>query len=82
VDITLFSAFCGSGIGSHFLQNLITEAADSNRLLSAHVEHANPARNLYRRLGFDEVEERGAYIFVVKNSVVGSQAIKPTILQN
>lgn len=48
------------------LNQLLAEADDQQLRVSAHVEYNNPARRLYARLGFVEVEERGAYIFVVR----------------
>ncbi len=66
IDINLLPAYCNQGIGTFLLQQLITEAEDKQLSISAHVEYSNPARRLYARLGFDEIEERGAYIFVVK----------------
>ena len=59
VDIALASAFRGSGVGTALLRELIAEAEASGRSLTIHVEHGNPARRLYERLGFLAVAERG-----------------------
>lgn len=66
VDINLLPAFCNQGIGTHLLKQLLEEADEKQLRVSAHVEFSNPARRLYARLGFVEVEERGAYLFVVR----------------
>ncbi|WP_189347845.1 GNAT family N-acetyltransferase [Undibacterium macrobrachii] len=66
VDINLLPNYCNQGIGSMLLNQLLAEADDRQLRVSAHVEYNNPARRLYARLGFIEVEERGAYIFVVR----------------
>lgn len=75
VDINLLPAHCNQGIGTALLQQLIAEAEQKQISVSAHVEYSNPARRLYARLGFTEVEERGVYIFVVKSAHTASQAI-------
>lgn len=66
MDISLLPEYCGQRIGSHFMHQLIAEARQAGAKLTAHVEHANPARAWYARLGFREIEERGAYLFVAK----------------
>jgi ribosomal protein S18 acetylase RimI-like enzyme len=68
IDILLFSSHCNQGIGSYLLNQLIIEANDSNRRITAHVEFTNPARHLYQRLGFIEVKSQDPYIFIAKNS--------------
>ena len=59
VDIALAPEFRGRGVGSVLLRGLIEEARASDRSLTIHVEHGNPARRLYERLGFVPVAERG-----------------------
>lgn len=59
VDIALAPEFRGAGVGAALLRELIAEAEASGRTLTIHVEHANPARRLYERLGFKPVVERG-----------------------
>jgi GNAT superfamily N-acetyltransferase len=68
IDILLFSSHCNQGIGSYLLNQIIQEANDSNRRITAHVELTNPARELYKRLGFIEIEHQDPYIFIVRNS--------------
>lgn len=68
IDILLFASHCNQGIGSYLLNQIIQEASDSNRRITAHVELTNPARELYKRLGFIEIEHQDPYIFIVRNS--------------
>jgi ribosomal protein S18 acetylase RimI-like enzyme len=46
------------------LRTLLDEAAQAGKRLSIHVELNNPARQLYERLGFAPVEERGVYVLM------------------
>jgi ribosomal protein S18 acetylase RimI-like enzyme len=61
VDIALLPEFRGAGIGSHLIGRLLAEAAGSGRTVSIHVEIHNRAAELYGRLGFAPVSERGVY---------------------
>jgi ribosomal protein S18 acetylase RimI-like enzyme len=64
MDIALAPAFRARGIGSGLLCSLIDEAERSGRTLSIHVEHNNPARRLYERLGFRPAGEHGVYVLM------------------
>jgi len=61
VDISLVPAARGQGIGEAILRDVIAWAGDQARGVSIHVEKFNPARRLYRRLGFVVVEDKGVY---------------------
>ncbi len=62
IDIALSPAVRGQGIGGALLQDLQESAiADEARGIGVHVEKANPAMSLYRRLGFTTIEEKGIY---------------------
>jgi ribosomal protein S18 acetylase RimI-like enzyme len=61
VDIALLPGFRGAGLGRRLLEQLMQEAATSGRKLSMHVEIHNRAAELYSRLGFEVVAERGVY---------------------
>ena len=64
VDIALLPEHRGGGIGTRLIQSLFAEAVERGVPVTAHVETFNPARGLYRRLGFEEVENRGVYLFL------------------
>ena len=61
VDITLLPAWRNRGIGTALLQETIALAASAGLPLQLHVDKANPARRLYTRLGFREIEDAGIY---------------------
>ena len=62
IDISLIPAARGTGIGGAILSDVIAEAGAAAAKVSIHVEHVNPARRLYDRLGFVAVAEEGPYI--------------------
>lgn len=64
IDIALLPEYRGRGIGTALLRELLDEAAACAKRLSIHVEVNNPARQLYERLGFVPVEERGVYLLM------------------
>src|SRR5262245_35998473 len=61
VDIALSADARGVGIGGTLLREVMEEAARSGKSASIHVERDNRALNLYRRLGFVEIDEHGLY---------------------
>ncbi len=64
VDIALLPEARGRGIGTRLVTELLEEAAEGGRVVTIHVELANPALRLYQRLGFRPVEERGVYLLM------------------
>ena len=64
VDIALLPEFCNRGIGSALLRQLQAEARTAHKPLRIHVERFNPALRLYERLGFQQVEDKGVYLFL------------------
>jgi ribosomal protein S18 acetylase RimI-like enzyme len=64
VDIALLPEYRRGGIGTRLIEELLAEAEGQGLPVTAHVEIFNPARNLYSRLGFAAVEERGMYLFI------------------
>lgn len=68
IDICLLPQCQYQGIGRFFMHQLLQEAQTLQAKLSAHVEHNNPARAWYARLGFSEISDVGAYIFIVKEA--------------
>jgi ribosomal protein S18 acetylase RimI-like enzyme len=65
IDISLMPASRNRGIGSAILHDLLGHAREQGLAVSIHVEKFNPARRLYARLGFEEIEDRGAYDLLV-----------------
>jgi len=61
VDIALMPEARGGGIGTMLLREILDEGAASSRVVSIHVEHYNPAKRLYERLGFQHVSTNGIY---------------------
>jgi ribosomal protein S18 acetylase RimI-like enzyme len=57
VDIALLTEHRGKGLGGQIMQDLLDEAAAAGKYVRIHVEKFNPARHLYDRLGFREVEQ-------------------------
>ncbi len=64
IDIALLPAHRARGIGSALLGELLAEAERAGKPVRIHVEHNNPARRLYERLGFRPLEDRGVYLFM------------------
>ena len=61
IDISLAPEIRGAGLGTILLQEILDEAADQGLTVSIYVEHFNPAKRLYHRLGFKEIGENGVY---------------------
>lgn len=71
VDIALLPAARRRGNGTRLLLDLFREADARGLSVVAHVETTNPARRLYRRMGFDEVSDDGAYVEIVRRPDAG-----------
>ena len=61
IDIALVPSMRGRGIGKRLLAELIDEGRATARRVRIYVEHFNPARGLYDRLGFRQVGTNGVY---------------------
>jgi ribosomal protein S18 acetylase RimI-like enzyme len=61
VDIALFGASRGAGIGRKLLEDVLAEAAHTGKAVRIHVEKNNPALRLYHRLGFKITGDTGVY---------------------
>lgn len=64
LDITLLPEWRGLRLGAHLLQDVMEEAARTQRNVTLYVERENTARDLYQRLAFRPVEEQGIYILM------------------
>jgi ribosomal protein S18 acetylase RimI-like enzyme len=61
IDIAFLPEHRGKGFGTALLSDLLDEASAVGKAVSIHVEKFNPAMRLYRRLGFQSVEDKGVY---------------------
>lgn len=66
IDISLMPEHRGRGVGTKLLRDVLAEGEASNRQVSIHVEHFNPAKRLYERLGFRYVETNGVYDLMIR----------------
>src|SRR5205823_2720052 len=64
VDITLLPETRGGGIGTKLLRDLQDEARAAGKSLTIHVERFNRALQLYQRLGFNQIEDKGVYLLM------------------
>jgi len=64
IDIALLPEHRRTGIGTKLLRELQEEARTSGKVITIHVEKFNPALNLYHRLGFQQIEDKGVYLFL------------------
>lgn len=73
VDIAILSAFRGQGIGTQVLAPVLTEAEARGVPATIHVERFNPARELYRRLGFVQRSEddNGVHLLLERRPPTG-----------
>jgi ribosomal protein S18 acetylase RimI-like enzyme len=62
VDVALLPRHRGCGIGADLVRELQDEARSAAVPLRLYVEHENPARRLYDRLGFRPVGDTGVYV--------------------
>jgi ribosomal protein S18 acetylase RimI-like enzyme len=62
IDITLLREHRNAGIGTQLVTLLIQQALAAGKPLDAHVERNNPAWRLWRRLGFEVVDDDGVYL--------------------
>lgn len=67
VDIIFVEQRRGQGIGTAFILALQDLARATGKFIGLHVEENNPARRLYERLGFRDVEQRPPYIYMTWN---------------
>ncbi len=64
VDVALLPGFRGRGIGTALLGSVLDEGQRSGRAVQIHVERANPAQRLYRRLGFEFAADGEIYVLM------------------
>lgn len=64
IDVALLPEWRNAGVGTVLLERVLAAAAASGRKVSIHVEVFNPARRLYERLGFREVQDLGVHVLM------------------
>lgn len=64
LDIALLPQHQRQGIGTRVLSQLLAEAVTAGKPVRLHVERTNPAQRLYRRLGFEQIEDQGVYLLL------------------
>lgn len=75
MEIALTPRLQGRGIGSAMIERLLAYADQCGLIVGLHVETFNPAMRLYRRCGFEAVENRGVYEYLQRTpSPTGTQA--------
>lgn len=77
MEITLVEAVRNRGIGGAISHALLQRARAAGIPMSLHVEPFNPARHLYERQGFREIETRGLYLYMVCEPPVGATCEPP-----
>lgn len=65
VDIALLPHYRARGLGRMLLQEILDEGQRVGKSVTIFVEHNNPARHLYDRLGFVHVDNNGVYHHLV-----------------
>jgi len=63
-DIALLPEWRGHGIGRMLMEEILAEGRNTGKRVTIYVEHDNPARGLYDRLGFRHVDTNGVYHFM------------------
>lgn len=64
MEVAVLRSWRRRGIGRAILTELVAESDRRGIPLSLHVEPLNPIVPFYRALGFAQVEDRGAYVFM------------------
>ena len=65
MDITIAPQARNQGIGRALLLEILANGRETGRTVSIHVEHQNPARRLYDRLGFRPVGGSSNSVYVL-----------------
>lgn len=61
LDIAFVPECRGQGMGTILMREILEEGRKANLPVTIYVEHFNPARHLYDRLGFRHIDTNGVY---------------------
>ncbi len=64
IDITLHPKSGGSGYGTSMLTDILARGKKTKLPVTIHVETNNPALGLYKRLGFNKINNTGVYFLM------------------
>lgn len=64
IDLAVLPEYRNRGIGTTLLREILAAGARNRVPVTIHVERMNPALNLYRRLDFRLVEDKGVYLLL------------------
>jgi ribosomal protein S18 acetylase RimI-like enzyme len=64
LDIALLPEHRRKGIGTRLLSDILADATAAAKPVQIYVERLNPARHLYDRLGFRQIEEQEVYLLL------------------
>lgn len=70
IDISLLSEFRHRGLGTYILQGIIAQADAAGLPMRLSVGFDNPARNLYKKLGFTVTNDSGVYLAMERTALV------------
>nr|WP_238486366.1 GNAT family N-acetyltransferase [Motilimonas eburnea] len=68
IDITLLRHHRGLGIGSYLISSCIEKSKLAGTAITLNVNRFNPSRQLYKRLGFMELDSKQDYILMINQS--------------
>ena len=67
VDITVLPAERNGGIGSYLIKQLLDEADRTGKMTRVYVEEFNPSLDLFKRLGFSQIEQNAFHLLMQRN---------------
>jgi len=76
VDILLVPAERNAGIGSHLLTQLVDEGRHSGKPVRIYVENNSPSLTLFRRLGFEALEQHGIHLMLQFSQTLTQKPVK------
>lgn len=72
VDIALLPAWRRQGIGRLLFESLVAESDANGVPVGLHVERNNPILAYYQRVGFQQVADKGVYLYLQRPSALGA----------